>query len=335
MISSKDLVYQALSFESVPRIPYGIGFTILAEEKFCSDPDRRELFEKIDNDLIASPVLRVEFGVRGKDGKYTDEFGVVWDRHIDADIGLPQPIVTPENFSEYRFPDPCAEGRFDALIDNVNHYPDKFNLMNLDLFLYERAWSLRGMENLLIDLVANQDFVEALLDKILEFNIAVIRAGLRTCPEIDGVRFGDDFGTQSGMVMGADRWRKVFKPRLARQYQVVKSAGKKVFIHSCGRVQEIFDDLVEIGVDCFNPFQPEVMDVQQIHGRYRGKLAFWGGVSTQHLLPYGTVNEVRQQVDKLLKMGSNGGYIIAPAHDIPPDAKPENIQAMLQAILNQ
>jgi len=335
MISSKHLVSNSLAFRTVSRVPYCVSFTVAAKEKFCASPTGQEMFNRIDNDIVSTPVLRIEFGVRDDAGRYVDEFGVSWDRHIDADIGVPKPVITPDTLSQYPWPDPRAPGRFDELSDNIKRQPDKFHVMALDFSLYERAWSLRGLENLLLDFVEREDFVEAVLDKILEFNIAVIEAGLEACPELDAVYFGDDFGSQMGLIMGIDRWRKLIKPRLAKQYGPVRSAGKKVFIHSCGRVQDIFDDLVEIGVDCFNPFQPEVMDVYEIYNRYRGKLAFFGGISTQRLLPYGTVQQVEDEVDKLLAMGRNGGYVIAPAHSIPGDARPQNVHAMLDRFLNQ
>lgn len=95
---------------------------------------------------------------------------------------------------------------------------------------------------------------------------------------------------------------------------------------------ELFPDLIEIGVDCFNPFQPEVMDIYSIKREYAGRLAFWGGISTQRLMPYGTVDEVRAEVGRLIAMAHEGGYIVAPAHAIPGDAKAENIALMLEML---
>jgi uroporphyrinogen decarboxylase len=186
-----------------------------------------------------------------------------------------------------------------------------------------------------LDMVERPEFTEALLDKVLDYNLEIIAAGMEACPQVDAVHFGDDFGGQTGIPMGAERWRSLLKPRLARQYSAVRSAGKIVSIHSCGKVVEILDDLVEIGVNLFNPFQPEVMNVSEVFRRYHGRLAFWGGVSTQKLLPYASVEEVQRQIDTLLDMGKNGGYVIAPAHATPGDAKVENVEAMLQMILDQ
>jgi uroporphyrinogen decarboxylase len=283
-------------------------------------------------DIVSSPVIRVEFGARDADGIYTDEFGVEWDRSRDPDIGIPRACLTSDTFDDFAWPDPRFFGRFQVLETNLARFPDRFHVMALDLSLYERAWALRGLENFLVDMVANPAFAEALLDRILEFNLEIIDEGISRFPGVDAVYFGDDFGTQRGVVMGEQRWCQLLKPRLAKEYQRVKEWGKKVFIHSCGAVAELFPHLVEIGVDCFNPFQPEVMDVYSLKNEYSGRLAFWGGISTQRLLPFATVEEVRTEIRHLQAMARTGGYIAAPAHAIPGDAKAENVAIMLEML---
>jgi uroporphyrinogen decarboxylase len=118
-------------------------------------------------------------------------------------------------------------------------------------------------------------------------------------------------------------------------YGVVREAGKYVMIHSCGDVDELFDDLVEIGVNCFNPFQPEVMDVTSLIQRYRGRLAFHGGLSTQRTLPYGSSDDIRKETECLLELGRDGGYIFAPAHDVEGDVPLENMLAFIEIIQQQ
>ena len=116
----------------------------------------------------------------------------------------------------------------------------------------------------------------------------------------------------------------------------MKSRGKRVFIHSCGKVDELFPELIECGLDVFNPFQPEVIDVYEAKRRYGDRLSFYGGISTQKTLPYGTTSDVKDEVRRLLdSIGKNGGYIASPAHDVPRDAKPENIAAMIETLQSQ
>jgi uroporphyrinogen decarboxylase len=153
--------------------------------------------------------------------------------------------------------------------------------------------------------------------------------------DIDAVYFGDDWGMQRGLQMGPVSWREFILPVLKRMYGFVRSADKYVMIHSCGDVDELFDDLVEIGLNCFNPFQPEVMDVESLMAQYRGRLAFHGGLSTQRTLPYGTPQEVRRETLRLLSLGSDGGYVFGPAHDVEGDVPLGNMLAFIEVIQAQ
>jgi uroporphyrinogen decarboxylase len=135
--------------------------------------------------------------------------------------------------------------------------------------------------------------------------------------------------------MGPKLWHEFIYPVQKRMYGVAVEAGKKVFIHSCGDVDELFDDLVGIGLNCFNPFQPEVMDVSTLIPQYRGRLAFYGGMSTQKTLPYGSVEDVRNETQKLLGLGKEGGYVFSPAHDVPKDVPLENMLAFIDQVQHQ
>ncbi|MCJ7751508.1 MAG: uroporphyrinogen-III decarboxylase-like protein, partial [Armatimonadetes bacterium] len=118
-------------------------------------------------------------------------------------------------------------------------------------------------------------------------------------------------------------------PVLKRMYGFVRKESKYVIIHSCGDVDELFDDLIEMGLNCFNPFQPEVMDVAALIQKYRGRLAFYGGLSTQKTLPYGSPAEVREEAERLISLGGEGGYILSPAHGVPGDVPLENMLAFI------
>jgi uroporphyrinogen decarboxylase len=266
-----------------------------------------------------------------------DEYGVMWNRNTDPDIGNVEGLVIAERsaLSTTRFPDPDDPAKFAGLEAFVASGRDRFLLAGVRHALFERAWMLRGMENLLVDMIECPEFVDDLLDRITEYGLKVLD-NLRAFP-VDGFWFGDDYGQQHGLIMGPKLWRRFLKPRLARLYAAAKQKpGTVVVIHSCGDVTEIFDDLIEIGVDVFNPLQPETMDIRDVAARYGDRLSFYGGLSIQNVLPFGTPEEVRSHVEEAIEMvGKNGGYICSPAHDMPPDTPVENVEAMLEVLKGQ
>jgi uroporphyrinogen decarboxylase len=334
-MNNRERVLATLSHRQPDKIPYNIGFTQVAHAKmveYYGDPD---FASKINNCLT---VLGCEPEGAWKEVApdiWEDQFGVHWDQSIDKDIGtVCNRIITPETLDDYAFPDPDDPSRYANYDPMMRDRGDRFVVVNLGFSLYERGWTLAGMEDLMMAMVADKNFVHNLLNRILAFNLKMIE---HACSfDVDAMMFGDDWGMQTGLQMGPKLWREFIKPRIKQMYGLVKAKGKFVFIHSCGKVDDVFPDLIECGLDVFNPFQPEVMDVFEVKRRYGEQLSFYGGISTQKTLPYGMVDEVKDEVWRLLEVvGHNGGYIAAPAHAIPADAKPENIAAMIEVLENQ
>ena len=331
-----ERVLTALNHRQGDKVPYDIRFTQKAHAKMAQYYGDPEFESKLGNCFTwFRPYPRnVRYRLVGPD-IWQDEFGVRWNRTIDKDIGVPcNQLVTPQNINEFQWPDPNDPTRYDFIKEAVKKAGDGATLVSLGFALFERAWTLAGMENLLIYMLTDKHFVNLLLDKILEYNLGIIEHACSL--DIDIFRLGDDWGHQRGLIMGIDLWREFINPRIKEMYQLAKSKGKYVMIHCCGKVDELFPDLIECGLDIFNPFQPEVMDVFQMKRLYGERLCFYGGISTQRTLPYGTVAEVKDEVKRLIEVvGENGGYIASPAHDIPADAKAENIAAMIEVLQNQ
>ncbi len=332
-MTKRDVVRLAIEGKQPPYIPWSFSFTHEASQKLIAHYGTQDLEPLFENHFLNLGSGIGFFNDIGND-RVRDIFGVVWDRSADKDIGMVEGQVLPEpEFGNYTLPDPCQAEVFRPFKRQLAAHPDRFRVFSIGFSLYERAWTLRGMEALLTDFVENPEFVQELLRAITDYNIAQVQEALKY--DIDAVLFGDDWGQQHGLIMGPKLWRKFILPELKRMYGVVRNAGKLVCIHSCGDVDELFDDLVGIGLNCFNPFQPEVMDVATLMKQYHGRLAFYGGLSTQRTLPYGTVADVRSEVRRLVELGSQGGYIFAPAHAVEGDVPLENMLAFIDEIQSQ
>jgi uroporphyrinogen decarboxylase len=265
-------------------------------------------------------------------GFFADEFGVVWNRTVDTDIGIPDDyLLKRRSLDGFSLPDAGNPRRYAGLPAFVAANPQRFRLVSFAYTLFERAWSLRGMPDLLVDMLEAPEWVDELLDALNDFNLKVVQGVLKY--DVDGIIFGDDWGQQRGLIFGPALWRRFIKPRLAILFAAVKQAGKAVMIHSCGRVQELFPELIEIGLDVFNPFQPDVMDVYAVKRQFGDRLAFYGGMSVQKILPYGTPQQIRAEARRLMQqIGQGGGFIIAPSHHMPGDIPVENMVAFIEAV---
>ena len=329
----REVIHAVLAGKKPPYVPWSCGFTKEAREKLQEHYGTAVLEEAVQNHILK---LGSDIGFFADLGNnhLQDVFGVVWDRSIDKDIGNVEGCVLPEpTLKHYAFPDPLDRRFFAEIPPSIVKYSDRFRLYQIGFSLYERAWTLRGMQNLLMDFYDHPEFVHELLNTIADYNIAQVNEALKF--DIDAVYFGDDWGQQRGLQMGPRMWREFILPVLKRMYSAVHAGNKYVFIHSCGDVDELFDDLVGIGLNCFNPFQPEVMNVAALAQEYHGRLAFHGGLSTQRTLPYGTVEDVRAETRGLLEMGREGGYIFAPAHDVEGDVPLVNMLAFIDLVQSQ
>jgi len=334
-MTNRERILAAIEHRQPDRTPFQIGFTEPAYQAYAAYVGDPAFMSRIDNCLLVFDTAPAGAWQEVRPHIWRDEWGVEWDRSVDPDIGVVcNRLVTPANVQTFPCPDPADATRYQGWEEAVASAPDQYAVANIGFSLYERAWTLAGMEEVMMAMVADKRFLHALLDRILEVNLGVIE---RACAyPIDAMMFGDDWGQQTGLQMGKAHWREFILPRVRQMYGAVKARGKRVFIHSCGKVDELFPDLIACGLDVFNPFQPEVIDVEAAKREYGRDLTFFGGISTQRTLPYGTVQQVKDEVRRLIEVvGKDGGLIAAPAHAIPRDARAENIQAMLEVLHEQ
>lgn len=245
-------------------------------------------------------------------------------------------VSTVEEVENYPFPDPYAEGRLDDAKKYIDQYKnDYFIIGDLELTIFEMSWHMVGLEKFLMDMAMEEPYIEALLDKVKEFSVGIgkqlVEAG------VDGIWAGDDFGSQNGMMISPAMWRQIFKPRHAEVFRALKAVNPDVLImyHTDGAVAPILEDLVEIGVDVFNPVQPNVPghEPQALKSKLGDRLSFWGAIDQQRLLPQGSPAEIEADVaEKIQVLGAGGGYMCSPAHIVQIDTSMENVEAFIAAV---
>ena len=337
-MTKRERVSAALRHKETDYIPYDVGFTQPAWAKMAEFYNDNDFVDKIGNHVTGIYYSGGENPVPGKPGYYQDDFGVVWNRTVDKDIGVIEGLCIPtpdiSALAKYRFPQVPEAMLRQQCEESIAMAGDRFRCANLGFSLFERAWTLCGMENLLIYMVTEPDFVTELFRAITDFNLQVIDIFLDY--DFDAVYFGDDWGQQRGLIMGPDLWRKFVKPSLTKMYGLVKDKNRFVAQHSCGDISEIFPDVIEAGLDAYQTFQPEIYDIRTTKAQYGHHLSFWGGISTQRLLPFESPNSLIKKAAEIMQIvGKNGGLIAGPTHAIPGDVPPENIDAMIKLFQNQ
>jgi len=243
-----------------------------------------------------------------------------------------------ENIDQFSWPDPDAPQRVKGLkeeIENLCKNTECAITTSLGAGVFERAWYLRGMERFFIDTIENLKFVERLLDKVLEIEKKLYGNFLSiTGKYLDVVQIWDDLGAQDGPLISPNFFREIIKPRDRELIQLIKSKTKaKIMFHSCGSVYRFIPDLIEIGVDALNPIQVSAkdMDTAKLKKEFGNDISFWGAIDTQKVLPFGTSQEVKEEVKQRIDdLASGGGYILASVHNIQDGIPPENIVAMYE-----
>ena len=335
-MNRKEIVLAALNHQSTEPIPYHVEFTAQALKQLITTTKNPDIEEAIGSFLHYTQYWGWPTEITDKPEHFKDEFGVIWNRSgVDKDIGVVEtPQITDlENYS-YEFPRPDIQRLRRDIEKLIETRKDRFTFMGFGFCMFERVWSLMGMENALMAMIANPDELEELFEKICDFFLLLVDVALEY--ELDGIYFGDDWGQQRGLIMGPVNWKKFIKPRMAKLYSRVKSKGKIVIQHSCGDCHEILGDLIDIGLDCYQTFQPEIYDISDVKKKYGKQLSFWGGVSTQQALPRMKPKELQSEIVRVVNiLRSDGGLIIAPTHALPFDVPVENILAMIEVFQNQ
>jgi uroporphyrinogen decarboxylase len=276
------------------------------------------------------------------DGSFRDEWGVTWSKpeggHYNP-TGNPLRQATLADLDRFPWPDPFNPGRVRGLREQARRLHEEADyaiVLSMPVGFVHQSQYLRGFENYLMDLIINVEFVEALMDRTLDFWLKLAEAVFSEVePYVDVVLLADDVAFHDRPMVDLKRYRRMIKPRHAQMVDLIKrQSHARVLYHCCGAVKSLIPDFIEIGVDAFNPVQVSSigMNTAELKARFGYQICFWGGIDTSRVLPFGSPDDVRAEVQRRIEdMASDGGYVLASVHNIQEDVPPENILAMADA----
>ena len=319
-MSSYDVVRRAIEFQNPDRLP------ILIEGIGPSDVHtvRWNQIGTGDNSLRET----------------VDEWGCTWTRSEVKNMGLVtgHPLEDWDSIDDFSWPDPDNPELYEGMEERFKDSDGKYVRTNLFMLLFERIHSLRGFENTLTDFYLERERIIKLADRIVEYDLGIIRNIAQRFPgRIHGMIFSDDWGTQQNLIINPEMWRKFFKSRYKSIFDAIHQVGWHAWMHSCGRINDIIGDLIEIGVDTLNIQQPRVLGIEEIGQKFRGQICFVSLCDIQQTLPFKDDYQIINEAKLLLEhwAAPNGGFIL----DDYPDEEELTLDVgkkriMLDAFLN-
>jgi len=256
-------------------------------------------------------------------------------------VDSPLKDATIDDLETYAWPDPDDSGYIDGIAQRARelHEAGEYGVVGNFAWetWFERAWKLRAMDRFYMDMVANKEFVHAILDKTLSLHLRLLDNVLDACGQyLDVIIQGGDLAGQNTTLMSPDTYREFIKPRQEKAVHFIKERTQaKVFWHSCGAVSSLIDDFIDVGIDILNPVQVRAtgMDAADLKKRYGERIVFWGGVDSQQVLPNGSAKDVESEVRHLLKhAAAGGGLVVCSVHNIQADVSEENVLALYDAV---
>jgi hypothetical protein len=332
MMTGRERVKAALTFTCPDRVPRDLWFLPYVG-KFRRDEVNALLTEfPMDIQGVAPVYPQDIYRPEGYQpmGKYKDEWGSVWYVNEPGVVGeVKEPALADwADLAHFKPPFDLIRRRDMSTINQQCAATQKFVLSECTVRLFERLQFLRGTENLFMDIAWGRRELFQLIEMLHEYYLEDLSAWLPT--DVDAIMMMDDWGTNQSLLIHPKAWREIFKPRYKEYCDLIHSANKFVFFHSDGNIQSVYGDFVEIGVNALNS-QLFTMDIEALARDFKGRITFWGEVDRQHLLPFGTPEEIKAAVGRvrsLLDDGS-GGVIAQCEWGIPDPA--ENVRAVYEA----
>lgn len=345
-MTKQERVRTAMSRQQPDRVPKSAGFTPAIEEKFREMTGSDNAAEYFDYDSTAvgfgGPAQMPDFSPWYPDGlpegTGLSEYGTAHKpgsflHFWQLDYPLKR-ATTLRELEEFPWPDYSPASRHEHLEAQVaDLHAQGWYVQGAVGHIWENCWQITSMEKLMMDFIEHPDQAAYVLDRVTENALFMARRFAEA--GCDSLLCGDDIGMQHKLMFSPALWREWFKPRWAQVWKAAKEIkpDMQIWYHSDGNIVDVIPELIEIGLDILNPVQPECMDPEWLKAEYGDRLAFWGCVGTQTTLPFGTPEDVRQNVKWLIEtVGKGGGLYLAPTHVIEPDVPWENIVAFFEAV---
>ena len=334
----REIILDQIGHRETSPVPFTLGFEGDVAERLDGHYGNSQWRQQLTPYMTSVSAVETLAREIIDDTKVRDLYGAVW-RLDRRPWHLEQPPLAEPSLEGYTFPEPERFFRpewKERARKTCEENGDSFLMAGLGWGLFEVSWNLRGFENVMMDTVAEPDFYEELLDRLTELYLAFVEYTADL--PVDAIMFGDDWGDQRGVIIGPERWRRFFKPRWAKIYQAAHDSGKAVISHCCGSIVDIIPDVIEIGLDVLESVQPEAvgMSPYDLKKQWGDKLTLWGGLGSQSTLPFGTPEQIKEEVGRLCaEMGKGGGYILSPAKALQPETPTQNAVAVLEAFTQQ
>ena len=337
-LTAREIIQKRLRHESTDITPYDLIVEDDLNRKLAEYYGRTDWFDAKLRRFSCIHLWVDTVQMRQVDDVYSrDAYGALW-RMDHKPWSLQKPPLEEPCMDAYAFPtaeefvQPILRDK-QAAIHAYEADTEHYRIISMGWGIFEHSWRIRGFENALMDMITDEDFYQELTERLTDNYIAMLQA----CADVpaDAYLFGDDWGEQRGVIMGADRWRRFIKPCWARIYDEVHRQGKTVIQHSCGSIADIYDDLHEIGMDCHESVQPEAhgMAPELLKQRFGDKISFWGCLGNQSILFNGSPAEIRQEIFRLRDLfRESGGYVLAPAKPLPDEMPIEKAVAVVEAL---
>jgi uroporphyrinogen decarboxylase len=350
----RDRVEMALNREKPDRCPMQISFTpefaVRLQQDMEIETDLHnphgggntyELERALGEDMLLTSVGWAN-SYYLDEKPYTDEWGVGWAVHpYETPFGTGSyteianhPLAQDASIHNYQPPDPTRPELYEASARMIHEFKADYWIVGVTVTtIFETAWALRGLEQMMFDMAMDPDLANHILDIPYHYHLTAAKKLVEM--GVDMIWTGDDVGSQNQMMISPKMWRKYFKPRMGEFVSELKviNPAVKVAYHSDGNVEPILPELIEIGIDILNPVQPACMDPAKIKQEYGDKLCFWGTIDEQQTLPFGKPHDVANEVRlRLESVGFDGGLILAPTHHVQLDTPLENFWAMVNTI---